>query len=190
MAEGHIRVTKLDAARRQLDMAIHMWFRDEDPVSIHTLLYAAHEILHGLSRKRRKGKPLFLDLPIMDERPDIRAKVKDWPNFFKHGRPHELDRVLDFNPEANLVLFSANLAGLDECGAETNALEEAFMLYLLIHHPDFFTLPPETEARRDKSLEQEAGRYTKKQFLKHYLRAFRIFKARKALSHGAHPRKR
>ena len=32
-----VRVSKLNAARRQLDCAIEMWFADKDEVAIHTL---------------------------------------------------------------------------------------------------------------------------------------------------------
>jgi hypothetical protein len=43
-ADTKIVVTKLDAARRQLRTAIHLWFNDGDPVSIHALAFAAYEL--------------------------------------------------------------------------------------------------------------------------------------------------
>ena len=50
-----ILISMLDAARRQLDTAIELWFRDSDPVSIHTLISVAYEILHDVNRAR--GNP-------------------------------------------------------------------------------------------------------------------------------------
>jgi hypothetical protein len=49
-----ITVKKLDAAKRQLQIAIRPWFEDADPVSIHTLAFAAYEIAHVVSKKRNK----------------------------------------------------------------------------------------------------------------------------------------
>jgi hypothetical protein len=46
-----ITVSKLDAARRQLRAAIRLWFQGEDPVAIHTLISAAHEIVHTLFKR-------------------------------------------------------------------------------------------------------------------------------------------
>ena len=57
-AEG-IRVSKLDAARRQLDCAIELWFADKDAVSTHGLAAAAHQIIHDTNRK--KGGPDLAD---------------------------------------------------------------------------------------------------------------------------------
>jgi len=47
-----IMISKLDAARRQLATAITLWFEDRDPVSIHTLVFAAYEIIHAVSKQR------------------------------------------------------------------------------------------------------------------------------------------
>ena len=45
-----LAITKLDAARRQLETAITLWFHDADPVSVHTLVMAAHGFLKHLAR--------------------------------------------------------------------------------------------------------------------------------------------
>lgn len=53
-----IRVTKLEAAQRELEAAIRMYARDEDPVAIHVLVGAAYDIVCDLfeERVRRTGK--------------------------------------------------------------------------------------------------------------------------------------
>ena len=57
------RVSKIDAARRQLETAIRLFFYDIDFVSVHTLLCASHEIfvrigessgVHSIIRHRFK----------------------------------------------------------------------------------------------------------------------------------------
>src|SRR6266446_6563741 len=102
MAESEITwitVTKLDAAKRQLRTAIELWFHDGDPVSIHALVYAAHEIIHRLFRQAGHTGLLFdLDadsaLPkgtdatpeeLVVLRSEFPAFLKRNANFFKHA---------------------------------------------------------------------------------------------------------
>ncbi len=47
-----IRVSKLNAARRQLNCALELWFSDKDEVSVHTLAAAAHQIIYDISKKK------------------------------------------------------------------------------------------------------------------------------------------
>ena len=64
-----LKIGKLDAARRQLETAIALWFKGGDPVSIHTLAYAAYEIIHTVSKKRNPNRRdlLFDTLLVRDE---------------------------------------------------------------------------------------------------------------------------
>ena len=55
-----IRVSKLDAARRQPDAAIKLWFADGDEVSVHTLAAAAHQTIHDINQKKGGGELLTL----------------------------------------------------------------------------------------------------------------------------------
>lgn len=52
------KVSKLDAAKRQLGTAIRLYFSDGDPVSIHTLTAAAYNILRDVTKQ--KGVELML----------------------------------------------------------------------------------------------------------------------------------
>ena len=63
--------------------------------------------------------------------------MRDWPNFFKHGRL-DPDKVLLFNPNANMILLSACVAGLTELGEADDPIVKAFTVYCLIHHPEMF----------------------------------------------------
>ena len=47
-----VSVTKLNAAERQLETAILLYFSDKDPVSIHTLCCAAYEVVHALNKRQ------------------------------------------------------------------------------------------------------------------------------------------
>src|SRR5438045_2665233 len=83
-----IRISKLDAARRQLQTAISLWFNDGDPVAIHTLAAAAYEIIHAVSATRDPNRRdlLFDSLVVKDEyRREANAWFRGPANFFKHA---------------------------------------------------------------------------------------------------------
>jgi hypothetical protein len=67
--DAKITVTKLEAAQRQLRTAIRLWFEGGDPVSIHTLAFAAYEIAHVVSKKRNRARRdlIFDTLMIKEE---------------------------------------------------------------------------------------------------------------------------
>ncbi len=48
---GFLEISKLDAAKRQLDTAIRLYFCDGDPVSIHTLAAASYNILRDVTEQ-------------------------------------------------------------------------------------------------------------------------------------------
>jgi hypothetical protein len=135
-----LAITKIDAACRQLETAITLWFHDGDPVSVHMLVMAAHGILKAINKKR--GQPMLTD-PPPDIRPELRKRVADMfvksANFFKHGNRDPLE-THNFSPEFNQVMI------LDACNAYITLAEEhrplmkTFMMYLVIHQPSIF--PP------------------------------------------------
>src|SRR5690242_8120472 len=81
------QVKKIDAAKRQLDTAIELWFRGGDDVSIHTLAAAAYEIIHAVCEHKKINCPLLYNTDyIRDEhhRSWTRA-LRKTANFFKHA---------------------------------------------------------------------------------------------------------
>ena len=96
-----LTVGKLDAARRQLDTAIRLYFAYGDPVSIHALAGAAYQLLDDLIAKRG-GPDGIKDLLLTMAKPEsvdvVRQKLNEAQNFFKHAdRDH--DGVLEFRPK-------------------------------------------------------------------------------------------
>jgi hypothetical protein len=89
-----IKVSKLDAAKRQLETAIRLYFFDGDPVSIHTLTAAAYNVLRDIT-KRKGAEPVIFKGQVFDYvKPEhhemFRAKISEAENFFKHAdRDHE-----------------------------------------------------------------------------------------------------
>ena len=132
-----IRVSKLDAARRQLDCAIELWFADQDAVSIHTLAAAAYQIIHDINKKKG-GQELFFDsMKIRDEhRGEFVALVKRSMNFFKHA-DKDAEGITEFVPMGSMLFMAFSTMGLQQLGERLNDVEDNFLLWLALHHPNW-----------------------------------------------------
>jgi hypothetical protein len=136
-----LTISKLDAARRQLQAAIALWFNGGDPVAVHTLACAAYEIIHAVSLKRNPGRRdlLFDSLVVKDEhRRDFNTLVKNPANFFKHA-DRDPDSVIEFKPILTELFFMYSIMGVKFCGECHNLGETAFMTWLHVHKPQFLT---------------------------------------------------
>jgi len=105
-----IQINKLEAARRQMETAIRLYFVEGDTVSIHTLVSAAYQILSDINRKQG-GTPMLKEkLPTwvrQDATTEAKRRLSEAANYFKHAeRDHKV--VLSFNPgQTELFLFDA-----------------------------------------------------------------------------------
>jgi hypothetical protein len=93
-----ITITKLGAARQQLETAILLFFDRRDPVAIHTLVGAAYDIIDDVNQ-RRGGTEMFVKHRYVQlpGRPEIGA-INSPQNFFKHA-DRDPDAELEFFPE-------------------------------------------------------------------------------------------
>lgn len=83
-------VSKIDAARAQLLEAIRLFFEKRDPISIHTLVGAAMQIVHDhIDEGTALDENLFFHydtIYIKDEyRKKFKDKINEATNFFKHA---------------------------------------------------------------------------------------------------------
>lgn len=119
MTDANIFITKLDAARRQLRTAIELWFADGDPVSIHTLLSAAYQIVHDLNRKN-KGPALLYDATFIrkERRSAFVYAIKSASYFMKHADRGKMGKAktFEFDPELNDNLIVCTIVGLQSLG--------------------------------------------------------------------------
>jgi len=163
-----IKVNKMDAAKRQFRSAILLWFIDEDPVSIHTLVSAAHEIVHTLYR--RKGlKDLFFDSSRIKEerRKEFAIQAKAAATFFKHAQK-DPDGEIDFRPDVNPVLLVFIATGLQRMNEPLGDLEEAFLAWFGIHYPEMLTVDVYSENLPVDELEHVRS-LSKREFLEFHL---------------------
>lgn len=176
--ETIIKVTKLDAARRQLRTALELWFADGDPISIHSLVGSSYQVLHDLNRKA-KGPPLLFDSPAVKKEfsPDAVRRLKEHMNFFKHADLRKIkgapSMAIDFDPRLNDLYFLACVLGVAALGLKHTDHEAAFLGWRMLsgegslgeHGSDVLrqTLGPESV---------EVGRGVKKhEFLDYFLKS-------------------
>lgn len=104
-----IKLPKIEAARRQIESAIWLWFVDEDIVSVHTLTAAAHRLLLELARLWGETSiPLASAyLPPRTGRQKPRWN-RDPATFFKNAKEDETYHLCERWTE--LYLFDAVMA--------------------------------------------------------------------------------
>lgn len=102
-------LSKLDAATRQLHLAIELYFQDADPIGVHTLAGAAHGLLRDLLGHRDGRKGLITQSAHIQPSSlrFVTKMVTDAKNFLKHA-DRDPNRVLQFNPNStDFLLFEA-----------------------------------------------------------------------------------
>jgi hypothetical protein len=110
-------IDKFEAAQRQLDCAIRLWFVDEDSIAIHTLAYAACCILHDLfDSQKREVLGKF----------EVSQKFGEVPNFLKHA-DRDPEHVLNAHSRLSVNLTVAFAIRLwEEHGREKTTYMIAF----------------------------------------------------------------
>ncbi len=134
-----MNIAKLDAAKRQLDTAINLFFKEADSVSMHTLTAAAHQILMDLAKL--KGAMSFIKTPTLIKK-EMQKKylyvINEAENFFKHAAK-DSDKLLEFNPEQTEFLL------LDAVEMYTQLTKEApedmsiYRMWFFIKHPEIIS---------------------------------------------------
>jgi len=137
--EGKLPVTKVDAAVRQLETAIKLWFHDADPVSIATLGFAGYRIISDLNNLQG-GDPMVMDGGnyIKNEyKRAFRRLMRDTPNFFKHADqdPHETHY---FSPDVTIILIFEAIAVYSSWKMEARPLFHLFHLWMALESPQLF----------------------------------------------------
>lgn len=130
------RVTKVEAAVRQIDTAIKLWFSDGDLVSIHVLTSSAYEIIEHLN-KNRGGKPLLYDSHLIkdEDRNGVLRQLKLPWNFFKHAN-NDPNNVLVLNTNYTEGMLELACQGIKILKVAPTELMHAYHCYFQVHHEE------------------------------------------------------
>lgn len=124
-----IYISKIDAAKRQLDVAIRIFLSNGDIVATHTLTAAAYNVIRDLSGLQGKsvfvkGKAIEMTKP--KHRKMVLDKINEAENFFKHA-DKDPGKLLEFSPNATEFLL------WDACGAYCSLTSEKTPLTIIFN---------------------------------------------------------
>ena len=178
-----MKVSKLDAARRQLDGAIQLWFLDGDPVAIHSLACAAHQVIQDIAEQKGAREYHLEEITKKIVKPEhVKATiefVRKPMMFFKHANrdPHA---VLEFNPDLSEAFIFLAICCLRDIGESSSDVQRAFLNWAQVHNPQMFKSNPFDELTKRfgvNAIDKVRG-VRKSDFLKATLLAIAEFRAR------------
>ena len=150
---NELALTKLEVARRQIETAIDLYFRSEDPVSIHTLTTAAYQVLDDVALAR--GTPRMNLLRTIEEvfPPEVVSSVlpivRKAQNFFKHAA-RDTDDVHTFRPVQTEFLLLDACVTYPEMAGQSPRMMTAFTIWFFLQHDLPYKFTPEMKEAFDR----------------------------------------
>jgi hypothetical protein len=133
------KIQKIDAACRQLDTAITLWFQESDPVAIHTLACASHQIIHDIIHHHGGHDPLFGSPYIKAGFKNIAKKhFHKHYHFFKHAN-RDPNKSIDFHESAPHPFILYSILGIEQLAFKKTPLQSAFMIFFALNNPSILT---------------------------------------------------
>jgi hypothetical protein len=133
-----LRLPKIEAARRQIESAIWLWFADADMVSVRTLTVAAHRLILELTELWGVTVFPFSGAYVASDFEEDRKSAKpDAESYFKNAKESETYELCEAWTELYLldaVIAYTNLVD-NHCGS---ALMSTFVLRLGVQRQELF----------------------------------------------------
>lgn len=145
MTELAQRITKIDAARREINAGIVMYLNDIDILAIHAVVAGGLQIVTDLAHA--EGKKVGEKEMLANFKPEYRTKMRlafrHPQNFLKHAdREDDHEAVLEYRPETlEAYVMMACLAYEDYTDTSTPEIR-TFMFSMYTEEPDLL-LPGE-----------------------------------------------
>jgi len=141
-----IKISKLDAARRQILTAIRLYFNYGDIVSIHTLASAAFKITQNICDTSSDLSDSLTDWIGDRIKPEYKkifwSKLHETGNFFKHA-DNDPDAVHAFYPVATEHMLFHAVYQYHQLTGEWSAEIRLFINWYMLQHPKSFNMPQE-----------------------------------------------
>ena len=141
---GDLRTNKIDAARRQLEAAIRMFFGGDDPFAIHTVASAAYRILRDVAE--HSGKSPFHEHVKTFIRPgkdkQFWSAINKAANFLKHA-DEDPDAILEVKEEFNDFSIGICCMYYHSLGYDLTPDMRGFMGWHMLMNPDILIESPE-----------------------------------------------
>jgi hypothetical protein len=128
-----LQVTKLDAAREQLQEAITLFFEDRSAIAVHTLVLSAHQVLHDYTD--RKASMIKNDRALNENGQSIIQRYNKEFNFFKHAKG-DRDATLAFHPELHTFFLADALHLFAAATGEWPLAHKVFNFWFILKRPN------------------------------------------------------
>ena len=146
MEMKNIKISKLDAARRQLITAIRLYFNDGDIVSMHTLTAASFKITQNICDSSSDLPESWIESMDKFIKPEFKSKLihkfHETANFFKHA-DRDPDAVHEFNPEQTQALLLMAVNQYQILTGEWSPEIRLLINWFMIQNPEIFYKTPE-----------------------------------------------
>lgn len=144
LMERKVTISKLDAARQQMETAVRLYFSHGDPISIHTLVAASYNVLRDLNKKcggvGLVVKEQFLEAVKDECQKEMQARLNAAENFFKHA-DRDADSSFDFNPDVTELLLFEACSVYFRLSREYPLPLRLFQWWFMANNQDLFNLP-------------------------------------------------
>ena len=132
---NEIKITKMQAAQRQIDVAIWMLFRNDDPLAIHTVAMAGFRILRDLAKKR--GLERIIDSIIRPgKETEFWRSFHSFSNFCKHADRDPNDILSGFQEDANESLLLIAATYYERLGCQMTKEMMVLAVWYISLHPN------------------------------------------------------
>ena len=140
-----LTVSKIEAAKRQLNTAVTLFFDEGDPVSIHTLSAAAYQVLQDVGKGRIDFDTLAGAECVKEEKKkEFRDLLFKARNFFKHA-DRDPDATLDFDPWQNKVFLYDSVRIYHHLTGKQTVETAFYNLWFMTRYPEYFHYPKEPD---------------------------------------------
>jgi hypothetical protein len=159
MGEEQVRsdITKEEAARRQLETAIALFFCENDEISVHVLASSAAQILTDVCKA--KNIVSFRDTFVDHIKPQYRSwavpKLKEAYNFFKHADRDASGPLSRFHPGINGPLLFGCCEDYKNAFGDLPSVLHVFYVWTLAVKPEMIIF--HGDSLKDQFLQAFAG---------------------------------
>src|SRR4030043_943878 len=131
-------IKKIEAAIRQLDTAIQLWFHGGDEIAIHVLACSAYQIINDINL-HKKGDNLLFSNDRIDEKyvTKFNKSLKKHYNFFKHAdNDPNPEGIIEFDPRLTEGFILYSIIGLESFKIKVSSHCSAFLFAFTVYNPE------------------------------------------------------
>jgi hypothetical protein len=131
-----MKLNKVEAARRQLNTGIRLFFEQGDPVAVHTVVHAGFTIIRNLCEERGDVQSFnrFSDWIVPGAEKKFWREMNRQASFVKHA-DNDPDEILEFDPETTELLMLMASKWFVDLGNSTSPEIRTFGLWYSFMYP-------------------------------------------------------